>query len=208
MRSSFDGIVTKVLRGPGATVDGVNGNNPTPIVEMAADAALEFVGDATEHDLDLLAIGQNAEITLSSNSASLAGEVVGVARGLDGKTGLGDVRILLVPPANGASDSMRIGSFGHARVHGRSVADALSIPRSALRGAILDGAEVAACANGKAAIRKITVGYRDADRVEVLSGLAATDHVAIGDVLGLTEGTAITETAPSAAASSSESDPP
>ena len=208
VRSSFDGIVTKILRGAGAVVDGVNGANPTPILEIEADNALEFTGDATERDLDLLAAGESADVTLSSSAAALRGEVIAVPRDLDTKSGLGTVRIVLVPPANRAFDGVRIGAFGHARIHGRTIADAVSIPRAALRGAVLDGAEVAVCDGAKASVRKITVGYRDNDRVEVTSGLKAGERVAIGDVLGLTDGTSIAPAEASAAASAEAHDSP
>jgi len=208
VKSSFDGIVTKILRGPGALVDGINGNSPTPIVEIASDDSLEFVGDTTERDLELLAIGEKADLVLSANSAALHGQVVFVPRAVDLHTGLGEIRILLDKPGGGTQDRVRIGAFGHARVRAQPLNDAISIPRAALRGAVLDGAEVAVCADGKASIRKITVGYRDTQRLEVLSGLEAGEHVAVGDVLGISEGTAINESAPSAAPSSSETAPP
>ncbi len=199
VRSMFDGVVTKVLRGPGALVDGVDGNNPTPIVELAADGVLEFVGDATERELDILAVGAPADVTLASSAAVLHGEVVSIARGLDPKTGLGAVRIALVPP-EGGFDAVRIGAFSGAHVHAKPVASTVAIPRAALRGSALDGAEVGVCDKGKIALRKVRIGYRDADRVEVREGIDAGDHVAIGDMLGLADGTSIEEVAPFASA--------
>jgi RND family efflux transporter MFP subunit len=210
VRTAFDGVVTKVWRGAGALVDGTAA---TPIVQMAADAALEFVGDATERDLDLLAIGEASEIVLASSATSFAGEVISLPRGVDPKTGLGTVRVLLSPPeaprgSPTGFDDVRIGAFGHARIHAKPLAAVVSIPREALRGAVLDGAEVAVCEDGKTTLRSIGVGYRDARRVEVTSGLAVGERVAVGDVLGLGEGTSIVETERWAKPASSEGTEP
>jgi HlyD family secretion protein len=213
LRSAFDGVITKVWRGAGALVDGTAA---TPIVEMAADGALEFVADATERDLDLIALGEKADVVLASSATAFLGDVISIPRGVDSKTGLGSVRVLLTPtpgPSGGIADAapfdeVRIGAFGHGRIHAKGLLSTLSVPRAALRGAILDGGEVAICDHGKSAIRHITIGYRDADRVEVLSGLSPGERVAVGDVLGLGDGTSITETEPSAAPAVSGADKP
>jgi multidrug efflux pump subunit AcrA (membrane-fusion protein) len=146
-------------------------------------------------------VGQKADVLISEGATTLEGEVVAIPRSLDTKTGLGDMRILLTP--NGSSDTafsaVPIGAFGHARIHAKPIGDALSIPSTALRGAALDGAEVAVCKDGKTTLQKIVLGYRDETRAEVVSGLSVGDHVAVTDVLGLGEGTPIAESAPSPA---------
>lgn len=197
VRSTFDGVVTKVWRGAGAVVDGTAG---TPIVEIAADARLEFVADATEPELGLLAMENEASVELSSGP-SVDGRVVALSRALDPKTGLGSVRIAL--EAKPSLPAVRIGAFGKAKVRASSLPDALSIPRAAMRGAVLDGADVAKCVDGKTALAHVTIGYRDESRVQVLSGLLSTDRVAVGDVLGLADGTPITEDSAAAAPSAS-----
>lgn len=186
VRSTFEGLVTKVFRGPGAVVDGTA---TTPIVEVAADARLEIVAEATEPELALVAEGDPAEADLQGHV--VRGSVYALARTLDPKTGLGTARIA-VDPSTEAS-SLRIGAFGKVRVTAKPLPSVLSIPRAALRGAVLDGADVAKCVDHKIALAHVRVGYRDEVRVEVLSGLEKGDRVAIGDVLGLSEGTPVEE---------------
>jgi hypothetical protein len=65
--------------------------------------------------------------------------------------------------------------------------------KSALRGAVADGAEIALCKEGKAELHTVKVGWRDETRFEVLEGATANDRAAIDHVLGLEDGTAIEE---------------
>jgi hypothetical protein len=69
----------------------------------------------------------------------------------------------------------------------------LTLPASALRGAVADGAEVAVCKDGKAALREVKVGWRGEDRFEVVEGVAAGERVAVDHVLGLEDDTPIAE---------------
>ncbi len=196
VRSTFDGVVTKIWRGAGAVVDGTAA---TPIAQVAADAHLELVADATDPELALIEKGNDVVVELSGRR--IEGKVAALSRALDPKTGLGAARIALMASVD--EPQVRIGAFGRARVKAKGLASALSIPRAAMRGAILDGADVATCDGGKVKLAHVTIGYRDETNVEVLSGLEASDRVALGDVLGLGDGTPITETSADPAASSS-----
>jgi hypothetical protein len=67
------------------------------------------------------------------------------------------------------------------------------LPAAALRGAVLDGAEIVVCKDGKADVRTAKVGYRDDRRFEILDGVAPGERVAIDHVLGLETGAPIRE---------------
>ena len=197
VRSTFDGVVTKIWRGAGAVVDGTAG---TPIVQVAAYAHLEFVAEVTEPELAILEEGDDAAVELGGRVAK--GKVAALSYALDPKTGLGTARIALNSSVD--ASQVRIGAFGRGRIQARSLAQALSIPRAAMRGAILDGADVAKCVGGKVTLVHVAIGYRDETRLQVLSGLETGDRVATGDVLGLGEGTSIVETSAEPAPSSTE----
>src|SRR5262249_8024614 len=83
VRSSFDGVVTKVWRGRGALVDGTAA---TPIVQLAASAAVELVADATERELAAIQTGQTARVTLLASGEELEGTVRARASALDATT--------------------------------------------------------------------------------------------------------------------------
>jgi hypothetical protein len=67
------------------------------------------------------------------------------------------------------------------------------LPAAALRGAVADGAEIVLCKAPKVELRAVTVGYRDASRVEIAEGLKAGEKVAVDHVLGLDEEATIVE---------------
>jgi len=193
VRSTFPGVVTKVWRGSGALVDGTAA---TPIVELASTSAVEFVADVTERELSRVREGQRAEVTLSTGTR-LVGVVAAHSLALDSATGSGSVRVLLEPAGEtdpkAPAAAPPLGSFGNVVIQLGRRAGVLSIPPSALRGAVLDGAEVAICKGDEAELRTISVGYRDAKRVEVTDGLKDGEKVAVNHVLGLENGTKIVE---------------
>jgi HlyD family secretion protein len=186
VRSTLAGVVTRVLRGAGALVDGTAA---TPIVELASSAALEFVGVATQADLGRLRPGQAATGEIFGAETKVTGAVRMLPSALDPVTGLGVVRIALEP---GPVLNL-VGAYGRMFVTTRQHDKALLLPAGALRGAVSDGAEVIVCKDGKAHVRGIGVGIHDSKNVEVLSGLDENETVALDHVLGLDEGTPVRE---------------
>jgi membrane fusion protein (multidrug efflux system) len=186
VHSSFDGVVTRLWRGPGALVDGTSA---TPIVQLAAVAGVEFAADATATELAAIAPDQPAKGELAMNHSEFSGCVRARSSALDPATGLGVVRITLeAPPA-----ALPIGAFGRVVVTTRHRDAVLLAPSGALRGAVADGAEIAICQDGKIALRTVKVGWRDASRFEPILGVTPTDRLAVDHVLGLEDGTLIAE---------------
>ncbi len=183
VRSAFAGTVTRIFRGPGALVDGTA---QTPIAQLAATDAVELLADVTERDLMTLLEGQPAHVTLTNNEV-FDGQVRAVGTALDPATGLGLARLSLALKAT----RPRLGEFGVANVVIAKREVPMAIPETAIRGAIADGATVAVCKDGKAELRKVMFGDRDTSFVEITSGLAADETVAIDHVLGLEDGTPI-----------------
>jgi membrane fusion protein, multidrug efflux system len=185
VKSSFAGTVTKVWRGAGALVDGTAA---TPIVQLAA-TELELAVDATDRQLVDIQPEQKAKITLSSAGAELTGVVRARPTALEPATGLGVVRIAL----SESDPRPLVGTFGMALIDEGHRDGVLVVPDAALRGAAADGAEIVVCKDQKAEIRPVKIGWRDAERVEIVSGLVAGERVAIDHVLGLESGSPITE---------------
>jgi RND family efflux transporter MFP subunit len=186
VRTGVAGRVTKVFRGAGALVDGTPA---TPLLQLAASSGAELVADVPQRDLFRLAEGQHAHGALAgADSMLLEGTVRTRPRALDAATGLGSVRITLT---SDAARDLPVGAFGHVRVDTGRRENALVVPQAALRGAISDGAELVVCAGDKAAIKIVTVGYRDDKRVEIVSGIGPDDEVAIDHLLALEDDTPI-----------------
>ncbi len=224
VRTTFEGVVTRVFRGAGARVDGTAA---TPIVQLAAVDAVELYADATERDLARVKEGQKAEIAFSTG-VRLLGTVIARARSLDAATGLGSVRIRVEGQAPPAEDDDKkgddkkgedkkdddkkdddkkgddkkdeapagappIGAFGKATILVGKRDGAMMLPASALRGAAADGAEIVLCKGKKVEVRAVTVGYRDAKRVEIAEGLKEGEKVAVDHILGLDDEAEIAE---------------
>jgi RND family efflux transporter MFP subunit len=185
VRSSFAGVVTRVWRGAGALVDGTAA---TPIAQLAATSALEFVADATEAELAGVHEGDAARGTFNEGG-DFEGVVRVRARALDPATGLGTVRIAIAKADVGAL----MGAYGRAVVTSRHRDGVPTLPSAALRGAIADGAEVAVCNGGRVEIRTVQTGWRGDERFELVSGLKPGEKVAVDHVLGLEDDTPIAE---------------
>lgn len=186
VRSNLPGVVTKVLLGPGALVDGTSA---TPIVQLATTADIEFVAEATGRELAMIREGQHARVKLADTEDAFEGTVRARATALDSATGLAPVRIAI--PAPGASVPM--GAFGSAVIATQHRDAVLQIPIQALRGAVSDGAEVVVCKDGHASVRAVRVGWRDDKTIEVVSGIVAGERVAVDHVLGLEDGAEMSE---------------
>jgi HlyD family secretion protein len=185
VRATFAGVVTKVWRGPGALVDGTAA---TPIVQVAASDVIEFAADATSAELANVHEGDAVK-----GSVGRGGDFEGVvrvrSRALDPATGLGVARITIT---KSASTSI-IGAYGRAVVTSAHRDDVPTLPASALRGAVADGAEVAVCAKNKIEVRAVKIGWRDDERFEVLEGVKPGEKVAVDHVLGLENDTPFEE---------------
>ena len=186
VRSVVNGEVTKVWLGPGALVDGSDG---TPIARIAAEVSVDFVAVGTERELKNVREGQVAEVVLADGTARLEGVIRPRVQVFDPATGLGSVRIAVASP----SGAPPLGSFGRVRIVTAQREGVATIPVSALRGAVSDGAEVAVCDKDHAALRAIRVGWREEERIEILSGMQDGERVAIDHVLGLDDGSPIRE---------------
>jgi len=186
VRAAFGGVVTRIWRGPGALVDGTD---TTPIVQLAAATGAELVAEVTEKELGRIQPGQSAEVRLLALTGPIAGTVRTRSRALEPATGLGSVRIAL----EAAPAGLLMGGHGQAFVITQHRDGVLVVPARAVRGAIADGAEVVVCAGGVASVRRVGVGYRDAERLEVVSGIGPDDKLAQDHVLGLDDGTRLQE---------------
>jgi RND family efflux transporter MFP subunit len=184
VRSTFDGIVTRVWRGSGALVDGTAA---TPIVQLAATSLAEFDADATERQLAAIEVGQPTRVELASGG-TIDGAVRARSTALDPATGLGFVRIAI-----DAKPAPTLGAFGTATVTIGKRDGVLVVPAEALRGAVADGAVVVVCNDAKAEVRDVKVGWRDDERVEITDGLKEGERVATDHVLGLETDSPIVE---------------
>ena len=209
LRAPFDGVVLKVLRRSGDTVDG---SPATPVVEIAAPTPVQVAADATAGALRSLAPGQRAEVSIHGEVAApegaappvraptqgpggtqsqaetgLSANVLRVSRSVDPATGAGEVRLDFADPGV----RLVLGTSVSIRVAVREKSDALTVPAAALRHGPDGAAQVVVVEGTTARVRDVAVGIADRERVEILSGVKAGEQVVVDDPVGLTDGATV-----------------
>ncbi len=187
VRAPFNGVVVRVFRRAGESVDGTPA---TPVVQIASPSGAQVAAEATGEMLARLKPDQPAEVSVrGSTGAPLKARVLRVARAVDATTGSGEVRLAF------EGDAPRL-PFGLA-VEVRAAIDhrdgAAIVPARALRHGEEGKTEVVVMDQGKAIVRAVVTGLADGDRVEVVSGVSRNESVVVDDPVGLTEGTALQE---------------
>ena len=187
LRAPFDGVVVRVFRRPGESVDGTPA---TPVIQVAATTGAQVAAEATAETLARLRRDQPAEVEArGSSGAAVKARVLRVARAVDSSTGSGEVRLVF----EDAAPPWPLGLGVEVRVAVGRREGATIVPARALRRGEEGKTEVVVVERGKAVIRPVTTGLAEGDRVEVVAGLSAGETVVVDDPLGLADGTALRE---------------
>jgi RND family efflux transporter MFP subunit len=185
LRAPFDGVVVKVMRRAGDTVDGTPA---TPVLEVASPTPIQVAADATAEVLRQVAPGQRAEVATHGKTAVvLPARVLRAARSVDPATGAGEVRLGFDDPAA----SLVLGMSVSIKVAVREKPDALTVPAAAIRRGPDGAAQVVVVDGTTARVRTVEVGLADGERVEIVSGLAAGESVVVDDPVGLVDGATV-----------------
>ena len=185
LRAPFDGVVVRVIRRAGDTVDG---SPATPVVEIAAPTPVQVAADATAEALRVVAPNQRAEVTArDGQAAALPAKVVRVARSVDSVTGAGEVRLAIGNPVA----SLVLGASVSIRIAVREKTGALTVPATAIRRGPDGSPQVVVVQRDRASVRPVGLGIADRDRVEITSGLEAGESVVVDDPVGLTDGAVV-----------------
>ncbi len=183
--SPIDGVVLRVFRRTGELVDGTSA---TAVAEIADPDALELTASPGAADIVRIARGQRAEVRFAIlGDAGVLGEVRAIAPAVDPITGLGTVRLGLVP----RETQLPIGVFGEASISVGTRENVVTVPSEALRTGADGRPEVVVCDGSKARTRALQVGGRASGLVEIIDGLVSGERVVSDGALGLEDGAAI-----------------
>jgi membrane fusion protein (multidrug efflux system) len=93
---------------------------------------------------------------------------------------------------NNADNTLKPGMFATTRVLLPGGVEGLFVPTSAvIRDKTTDSHQIWAIQNGKARLRIVTVGDADANQVRILSGLSASETIAVNHQTELFDGAAV-----------------
>ncbi len=178
----FDGLITKVNVSMGDWA-----NTGAPVVQIADFAVPIFEMDVDEVDLGSIKAGQSARVRLQTYPETpLEGKVdsVAIIGTASGAVVTYKVKLALGKALNGATPAILINMSGTGEVVTAQAADALVLPTRAL---VIDTTTRAFSvqkligAGDQAKVESIPVklGFRDADKVEIVEGIAVGDTIVV-----------------------------
>jgi HlyD family secretion protein len=185
VRAPRAGVVLHLQRKVGESVDGTAA---TPIAEIADLSVLELHAQAPPAALRPLREGMRATVQVLGSDAPVAGTVVRVAPAVDPATLLGVVRVALA-----SGEGIQVGTAATARIS-IGQRSGVRVPASALRRSLIGEDEVVVCERDTAHVRKVAIGNRGDQGVEIKDGLKPGEQVVVDHVLGLQDAQPLTAT--------------
>ena len=179
IRAPRAGVVLHLQRKVGESVDGTAA---TPIAEIADLSVLELHAQVAPAQLAPLREGMTATVHVIGIADPIGGTIVRVAPAVDTQTMLGLVRVAL-----SSADSVKVGTAATGEI-AIAKRPGLRVPASALRRSLVGEDEVVVCAGSAASVRKVTVGNRSEQGVELKDGVKPGESVVVDHVLGLQDG--------------------
>jgi RND family efflux transporter MFP subunit len=157
----------------------------TPAVTIVRVHPLRLRVAVPERDAQAVRVNQEVQVTVEGDTTSYAGRVVRLSPAIDEAS-----RTLMVEAeVPNPSGLLRPGSFANASIVSSDSDRAVIVPTSAL--VTFAGVDkVLSVKDGKVVEKRVTVGRRNAERIEIVSGLAAGDPV-IAKPGNLVEGTPV-----------------
>ena len=183
IRAPFDGFVEKRLVNIGELVKAA-----TPVVTIVRLDPLKVAAEIPEKMVPWITTGRPVEVQVDAYPGRrFAGKVSRLSPAVNASTRAFPFEAL-VPNADTA---LKPGTFARVHIESGKVDDVLTVPYAALQ--YRYGVNRAFVVTGdKLSMRELTVGERLGERIEVVSGLAAGDRVAVSDVDTLADGALVT----------------
>ncbi|MGA3891793.1 efflux RND transporter periplasmic adaptor subunit [Ralstonia nicotianae] len=181
-----------VISARSATLGTVS-NSGQELFRMIRQSRLEWRGELTAAQLAQMQAGQRIRLALPDGTAAAA-RVRQTAPSLDGQTRLGLV-YADIEPGSGA----RAGMYAKGNV---VLAQSAAVTVPAVSVVIRDGRSYVPKLSGtdKVVLQAVTVGRRQGDAVEIVSGIAAGDKVVVQGAAFLNDGDIVRVTKPAQAA--------
>lgn len=175
----FDGVL-----GPRKISEGQFVNTGTTLVTLVDDAKVKIRFRIPERQLALIKTGQHARINVGAFPGKVFdGKVDLINPEVDEATRTAEIRLL----ADNPDSLLKSGMFARVELVTGQRAEALVIPEAALV-ASLENFSVYSVSNGVAAIHPVKLGVRLPGKVEITSGLSATQQIVIEGTQKLVDG--------------------
>ena len=179
IRAPFTGRIGIIRTYPGALV-----SPSTPLATMVDDAQVKVEFSIPEKYATLVAPGKQQTFSVEGDSTAYKATVISKESFVDQATRTLMVRAI----ASNAQHKLVVGQSARLSIALRTSGDALQIPSQSLMPSS-QGYSVFVLKSGKAQATPVVVGQRDANNVQITSGLQAGDTVITSNQLRLTPNT-------------------
>ena len=183
VRARFDGVVAKRWHNPGDLVDGAQSD---PILRVVNPGHLQVVAAVPLADLARVAVGQAAKVTGPAGGDGDAAMVSSKPAQVEAGSATADVRLTFDAPPH-----LPVGAAVKVDITAERKPNALTVSAAAV---VHDGDDtfvMVAGADNKAHKHPVKTGLVSAERVQILSGLAAGDQAIVRGQDGLPDNAAI-----------------
>ncbi|MCM1100079.1 MAG: efflux RND transporter periplasmic adaptor subunit [Clostridium sp.] len=183
LRAEFDGVVTEVSAVEGSTVtEGVQ------LLKLESSESVKVQFDASKQDVEKLAVGQKAEVTISGNVyAGTVSKINRMAQINASNTPMVGVEIHIEEP----DDRIILGLDAKLTIFTRAAEDVLLIPVEAVN-ADRNGDFLYVAENGVVVRKPVVCGISNDEYTEIVEGITEADQVIISYYGSLEEGMAVT----------------
>ncbi|TVR61658.1 MAG: efflux RND transporter periplasmic adaptor subunit [Spirochaetaceae bacterium] len=179
-----------------AIAEGNYVNANTRVARIIDTTELEISLSVGEREVQAVTPGQPVFVTIpAAQIAEVAGRVHAVAAGSDQQTGSFSV---VVRWRNSDPHATRAGLTATVRIPRPDAEERIVIPAQALQARGAARFVFVASDDGYAERRSVVVGERQADRVEIVSGLQVGEMVIVSGITGLIDGARVAVTSPAA----------
>lgn len=181
--AEFAGVVTEVSAVEGSTV-----SEGMQLCTLESTESVKVSLYASKQDVEKLAVGQKAEVTISGNVyAGTVSKINRMASMNNSNTPMVGVEVHIDEP----DDRIILGLDAKLTIQTRSVEDALLVPVEAIN-ADRDGDFLYVVEEGKVAKKPVTCGISNDTYTEIIEGITEADQIIVTYYGTLEEGMAVT----------------
>ena len=169
LRAPFDGAVRERHLSVGGYLD-----VGAPVLTIVKMHPLRLRLAVPERDAARVAVGQDVDVRVEAGRASARGKVARLSPAVDEATRT----VMIEAEVPNREDALRPGAFANAEIVVDASAPAVLVPSSAVV-TFAGVSKVLGVAEGRVVEKRVRVGRRAGDRVEVLDGVAAGEMVIV-----------------------------
>jgi len=182
----YSGFVQKRLASAGEYV-----RVGTPLYSIIKINPIKFIGGIPENYITDISIGKTVEVTVDAANGTFNGKVTRVSPSSTPENHSVDIEVAVENPNN----ILKPGYFAESKIILNVNPKGILIPTEALY--IFAGVEkVFIIKDGKAFEKKIKIGRRFVDKIEIKSGLAGDESIAVTNVTKLFDGISVKKVEP------------